>query len=132
MRTTEWLIVAFGIRNHVFLNNTGQLKKRLSRRLALGGSWHNNCVLSQTRAKLRLCFLSTRSRQGRWCLPFFMAIGIGLYLLAILFVRIQFAPNHLKGGWGQRMLVRNFHSKEKATWLCGAVNVVGGSRRAFV
>ena len=61
-----------------------------------------------------------------------MAVGIGLYLLAILFVRIQFAPNHLKGGWGQRMLIRNLHSEEKATWLCGAVNVVGGSRRAFV
>ena len=53
------------------LNKIRQLKKWLSRRLALGGSWHNNCVLSQTRAKLRLRFLSTRSRQGRWCLPFF-------------------------------------------------------------
>ena len=84
------------------LNNTGQLKKWLSCRLALGGSWHNNCVLSQTRAKLRLRFLSTRSRQGRWCLPFFMAVGIGLYLLAILFVRIQFAPNHFKRRLGAK------------------------------
>ena len=84
------------------LNNTGQLKKWLSRQLALGGSWHNNCVLSQTRAKLRLCFLSTRSRQGRWCLPFFMAVGIGLYLLATLFVRIQFAPNHFKRRLGAK------------------------------
>ena len=84
------------------LNNTGQLKKWLSRQLALGGSWHNNCVLSQTRADLRLCFLSTRSRQGRWCLLFFMAIGIGLYLLATLFVRIQFAPNHLTRRLGTR------------------------------
>ena len=85
-----------GDKKPCLLNNTGQLKKWLSRRLARGGSWHNNCVLSQTRAKLRLCFLFTRSRLGRWCLPFFMAIGIGLYLLAILFVRIQFAPNHFK------------------------------------
>ena len=84
------------------LNNTGQLKKWLSRQLALSGSWHNNCVLSQTRVDLRLRFLSTRYRQGRWCLPFFMAIGIGIYLLATLFVRIQFAPNHFKRRLGAK------------------------------
>ena len=32
-----------------FLNKTKQVKKWLSRQLAPRGSWHNDCVLSQTR-----------------------------------------------------------------------------------